>query len=257
MIELSLKTYLIVCPLVFFGGFVDAIAGGGGLITLPAFMMAGIPVHFAQGTNKLSSSMGLVMAAIQYGRKGLIRYKPALVAAAGSTIGGSLGARALLFIPAEKAQLMLMIGLPVIATILLTRKSMKREQDDIVDPKTEYTRGFFIGLGCGFYAGFFGAGGGSFLIMFSVALLGYSMITASATAKVINLACDTSALVTYALSGRVIFALGIPCMLCCSLGSFVGSRMAIKLGSKFVRPVMIAVMSLIFVKLIYDFTLRI
>ncbi|MBQ2751074.1 MAG: TSUP family transporter [Oscillospiraceae bacterium] len=257
MIELSLKTYLIVCPLVFFGGFVDAIAGGGGLITLPAFMMAGIPVHFAQGTNKLSSSMGLVMAAIQYGRKGLIRYKPALVAAAGSTIGGSLGARALLFIPAEKAQLMLMIGLPVIATILLTRKSMKREQDDIVDPKTEYTRGFFIGLGCGFYAGFFGAGGGSFLIMFSVALLGYSMITASATAKVINLACDISALVTYALSGRVIFALGIPCMLCCSLGSFVGSRMAIKWGSKFVRPVMIAVMSLIFVKLIYDFTLRI
>ena len=257
MIELSLKTYLIVCPLVFFGGFVDSIAGGGGLITLPAFMMAGIPVHFAQGTNKLSSSMGLVIAAIQYGRKGLVRFKPALIAAVGATIGGSAGARALMYIPAEKAQLMLMVGLPIVAVILLTRKSMKRETDEFIAPKKEYIRGFFIGLGCGFYAGFFGAGGGSFMIMFSVALLGYSMITASATVKVINLACDFSALVTYALGGKVIFALGIPCMICCSLGSFVGSRMAIKLGSKFVRPVMIAVMSLIFVKLIYDFTLSI
>ena len=95
------------------------------------------------------------------------------------------------------------------------------------------------------------------MIMFSVALLGYSMITASATVKVINLACDIAAMVTYALSGKVLISLGIPCIICASLGSTLGSKMAIKLGNKFIRPVMITVLSIIFVKLIYDFTVRI
>ena len=257
MPEITLTTYLTVCPLIFFAGLVDSIAGGGGLISLPAFMMAGIPVHFAQGTNKMTSTFGMMIAARQYGKSGLIRIKPALVAAAGSLIGGTLGARLLLLLSNEIAKLVLMICLPFVAVFLLTRKSMKNDTENIVEPKKEYKRGFIVGLGCGLYAGFFGAGGGSFLIMFMTMALGYSMLTASANAKIVNIACDVGALVTYAVSGTVIFKLGVPCIICSCVGNYIGSKLAIKFGSKFIRPVMVMVITLLFVKIALDFTMSI
>ena len=255
MVEVTLKMYLLICPLVVLAGFVDSVAGGGGLISLPAYIIAGVPIHFAAGTNKMANSFGTAMATIQFSKGGYVRFKPALAAAAGAFIGGAAGSRIVLMLSAEAVQILVMVCLPFAAIFMLTRKNLGGDVDNIVEPKKEYIRGFFIGIGVGIYDGVFGPGTGTFLIMFFTALLGYSMITASANAKVVNLASNIGALLAYTLGGKVSFTLGIPCMLCSCLGNYIGSKMAIKKGSKFIRPVMMMVIAMLFLKIIYDFTL--
>lgn len=251
--SLTVETDLILLPLVFFAGFVDSIAGGGGLISLPAYLFAGLPVHVAYGTNKMAASVGTGIAVWQFAKNGNIRLRPALIAAAGAVVGGWCGAHLVLMLSDQILQLMMMIGLPVVAIFMLTRRQSGSDKDDVPDPIKEQILCAIIGIGIGVYDGLFGPGTGTFLLMTFTALLGYSMVTATANAKVVNLASNIGALITYIVGGKVLYAVGIPCILCAAAGNFLGSKMAIKKGSRFIRPVMTIVVAGLFLKIFIDF----
>lgn len=254
-VEITLKTYLIVCPLVFLAGFIDSVAGGGGIISLPAYIVAGLPVHFAYGTNKMANSFGTALATWEFAKSGYVRLKPALIAALGALIGGWIGSQIVLMLSAHTLQIMMMVLLPLVAVFMLTHKNMGSDVDNIVPKKKEYALSFIIGLATGCYDGVFGPGTGTFMLMSFTAFLGYAMITASANAKVANLASNVGALVSYVLGGKVLFAIAVPCLLCSCAGNYIGSKMAIKKGSRFIKPVIIVVITLLFIKIIVDFLL--
>lgn len=250
---LTIRTYSILLPLVFFAGFVDSVAGGGGLISLPAYLFAGLPIHVAYGTNKMAASAGTAIAVRQYAKNGNIRLWPALISAAGAIIGGWLGAHLVLMLSAKALQLMMMAGLPVVAVFMLTRKQSGSDTDHFPDSKKEQYFCAVIGIGIGVYDGLFGPGTGTFLLMSFTAFLGYSMVTATANAKVVNLASNIGALTAYILGGKVLYAVGIPCILYAVLGNFLGPKMAIKKGSRFIRPIMTFVVAGLFLKIFIDF----
>lgn len=251
--ELTFETYAIVCPLVFFAGFVDAVAGGGGLISLPAYVLAGLPIHYAYGTNKMANSFGTALATYEFAKSGHIRLKTALISAAGALMGGWLGSHLVLLLSEQIVRIMMMICLPIVAVFMLTRRQLGGDSDNFIEAKKEKRLSFLIGLGIGIYDGLFGPGTGTFLLLCFTAFLGYSMITATANAKVVNLASNVGSLVTYMLGGKVLYSLGIPCVLCSCLGNYIGSKLAIKKGSKFIRPVMMGVIIMLFGKVVCDF----
>lgn len=145
--ELTLKTYLTVCPLVFFAGFVDSIAGGGGLISLPAYLFAGLPIHYAYGTNKLAATFGTSIATLQFAKSGNIRLRPALISSAGAIIGAWFGSQLVMILSAEIVQVMMMVCLPVVAVFMLTRKQFGSDEDNFPEQKKEYVLSFIIEIG--------------------------------------------------------------------------------------------------------------
>ncbi|HWP51052.1 MAG TPA: TSUP family transporter [Clostridia bacterium] len=251
--SLTIETYSILLPLVFFAGFVDSVAGGGGLISLPAYLFAGLPVHIAFGTNKMAASFGTAIAVRQFAKNGDIRFRPALISAAGAIVGAWFGAHLVMLMSAETLQIMMMTCLPVVAIFMLTRKQLGYDENNFLVPEKENLRCAVIGTVIGVYDGLFGPGTGTFLLMCFTTFLGYSMVTATANAKVVNLASNIGALVTYMLGGKVLYAIGIPCILSASLGNYIGSKMAIKKGSRFIRPVMTFVIAGLFLKILLDF----
>ena len=162
---LSLKTFLIVCPFLFLAGFVDAIGGGGGLISLPAYLFAGVPVHAAIATNKLSSSCGTSLSAARFIRNRLINFKLTLPAVVFAIAGSSLGARLSLRVSSRVLQYVLFIVLPVAAFFVLNRHLFpdRSEEGVCLDRRTlvvAVASAFVIGI----YDGFYGPGTGTFLI---------------------------------------------------------------------------------------------
>ena len=117
--ELTPQILLIVLPLIFLGGFVDSVAGGGGLITLPAYLMAGIPPHFAMGTNKVVNGFGTALASFKYFRGGKIRLRPAVIAGVGALAGAAVGTKIALLISEDILKIMMLVALPCAAVLLM------------------------------------------------------------------------------------------------------------------------------------------
>lgn len=244
---------LIICPLVFIAGFIDAVAGGGGIITLPAYLITGLPIHTAYGTNKFSSTFGTTIATVQYFKGGCIRIKPALCSVAGALLGSWLGAKLALFLSERYLQYCLVVILPIVALFLVFNRGFgSRETDEAVLTPQKYCLAFLIGLAIGAYDGFFGPGTGTFLVIAFTGLLGFSLITATGNAKIVNLASNIGALVTYLINGKVAFELAIPAALCAFAGNLLGARMAVKKGAKFIRPVILVAVGMLFLKIIFD-----
>lgn len=239
----------IVGPLVFLAGFIDSIAGGGGLIALPAYLFAGIPVHIAMGTNKLSSSLGTATATATFFFHKKIWIRLALFASAFALVGSAIGSKIALLLDASFLKLVLIIVLPVMALIVLrNRKEVTYTQKDHVPWGMVGLITFFVGM----YDGFLGPGTGSLLIFGFVSFIGMSYTQASANAKVVNLASGVAALVTFALSGQVDFALGLAAAAFSITGNMAGSLLAIRFGKKIIRPILILVFAVLMLKLALD-----
>ena len=249
-------TCLIICPLIFLSGFIDSVAGGGGLISLPAYLLAGFPPHIAAGTNKVVAGLGTATASIQYFKSGKILLNIALISAAGAIIGSALGTKLALFIPEKMLGWIFLIVLPMAAIFLATRKNFGREDQT---PK-EYSalKQSVISLLIGFFIGGYDGlvvvpGTGTFMILAFAGLLGLDLLMSSGCAKVSNFASNITSAILFAFSGKVMFAVVIPAAICCILGSYAGSRYAIKGGSAKVKKVMYVVLALMFLKFASDF----
>lgn len=245
---------LIICPLIFCAGFVDAVAGGGGIISLPAYIFAGIPIQIAYGTNKFASCIGTSVASIKFLKSGNIKIKSALSAAVGALIGSWFGVQLVLVLDEKYLKYCLLIILPLVAVFLIfnSKFGVTGTVKELSNKKV-YILSILLGLVIGAYDGFFGPGAGTFLVLAFTSLLGFNLITASGNAKVVNLASNFAALIAYVLNGKVFFMIGIPAAICAALGNYLGAHLALKNGSKVIRPIIVVVITMLFVKVIYGF----
>ena len=244
------QMYMIVLPMVFLAAAVDAIAGGGGLITLPAYTLAGLNYDFASGNNKFSSTFGTLTATVRYWRSGKLQLKPALIAAALALPGSWLGTRAAMALGNRVMHVFMVFAIPVVGALVLLRGKGPARSRPFVRRDTYLCAA--IGLIIGFYDGFFGPATGTFLILLFTSFLGMDMVSASATAKPVNLFSNIASLVTRIAAGNVLFALAIPAMCCSIVGGWLGARLALRRGAGFVRWVMLGVLAVMTVKLAAD-----
>ena len=251
--ELTPLMFAIVCPMLFLAGFVDAIGGGGGLISLPAYLFAGLPVHTAIATNKLSSACGTSLATWRFIRRGLINLRLAVPSVIAAVLGSSLGARLSLAVSETVMKYILLAVLPAAAFFVLNRHLFRDEGKHMAaaDRRTVTVciiSAFFIGM----YDGFYGPGTGTFLIIAFTVFAKMTVGSANAQAKVINLTSNVTSLTVFLLNGQVLIPLGIAGAVCNMAGNWVGSGLAISKGAKIVRPVILLVLALLMAKIIYD-----
>ena len=250
--ELELPQMLILFACVFLGGLVDSIAGGGGLITLPAYYAVGIPAHMALGTNKFANSIGTLTALLRFLKEGQINIKVALVAALGALVGSPLGAQLAMALDEKYLNYILLVAVPVIAVLVMRKKDFGRERQEEMPLLRSVLLAAMVGFGTGMYDGFFGPGAGTFMTLLFNSVLGLGIIKACGTTKVVNLASNVGALITYGMNGNVLVGIGIKCTIFAILGSWVGSGLALKNGAKIVRPIMIVAMLLLLLKIASD-----
>ena len=250
-----IRLYLIVCPLIFLGGFVDSVAGGGGLITLPAYLMAGLPTHMAMGTNKVVNAIGTGTAALRYLKSGKVRVRIAVISAAGALAGSAIGTRIALLIPEDILKILMLVALPVVAVVLTVKKDFGREGSTpakAYSSRYEAAAAALIGLLIGCYDGLVGPCTGTFMIMAFTVALSMDLITASGCAKIGNLASNVASAVIFILNGKVFWALAVPAALCNAIGGYCGARYAIRGGSGKIRGMIFLVLGLMFVKMLWD-----
>lgn len=243
--------YLIVCPLVFLAGFIDAIAGGGGLISLPAYLIAGLPPHAAIGTNKFSACMGTIVATWKFARNGFISWRHALPAVATALLGSWLGARLALSVNTEIFKLVMLIILPVTGFYVLFRKPFEAEKQPFSGRKTVFIT-LALALLIGIYDGFYGPGTGTFLILLLTAVAHVSLKEAAGTTKVINLSTNMAALTVFLLSGVIRFPLAWVAAAFGIAGNYIGANYFASKGTGFVKPIIVIVLSIFFIKICRD-----
>ncbi|HEY3816618.1 MAG TPA: TSUP family transporter [Polyangiaceae bacterium] len=234
----------------FGAGLVDSIAGGGGLITFPALVAAGLPPHLALGTNKGQAVFGAASSAVAYWRGGGMHRDRAAVAFACGFAGSVLGAFAVLAIPAEPLRPVVMVLLAGAATVVVLRGHIKPRSRAPSHPRLVLAG---IALGLGAYDGFFGPGVGSMLIVAFMLVFGDSITRASGNAKAVNLASNLAAVLVFTARGTVLWRVALPMAVANGLGAAVGARLALRRGDRFVRWVVLAVVAAAMVKLGVDF----
>lgn len=250
----TLTTLFIICPLVFLAGFVDAIAGGGGLISLPAYLLAGLPPHQAIATNKMSSAIGTTASTVRYLKNGYVDWQAALPCMVMAILGANLGARLILLVPQQYIRYLLLITLPAVAFVVLRRKPSPTEdtRQSAIPRSRQLVLAAALSLVIGVYDGLYGPGTGTFLLMLYTGLCKMTLARASGTVKLVNLSSNITSFILFLMKGQVLVVLGLISGGFCLLGHVVGSGMMMKNGSKIVRPVIIAVLVLLFIKVISD-----
>ena len=248
---LTPQTFLIVCPMLFLAGLVDAIGGGGGLISLPAYLLAGLPAHQAIATNKLSSTCGTALATVRFIRMGLVNWRLALPTLVCGILGSSIGANASMAVDEKLMERILFFVLPVTAFIVLNPRIFRdNDAKDILLNSRTWITALLSSLVIGLYDGFYGPGTGTFLIIAFTVLAGMNMRSANAHAKVINLTTNLTSLAIFLVNGQALIPLGIVAAACNMAGNYLGAGLALSRGSRITRPVIIMVLVLLFLKVL-------
>ncbi|ATQ73429.1 hypothetical protein CR152_02060 [Massilia violaceinigra] len=238
----------------FLAGLVDAVVGGGGLIQLPVLFSMfprEVPATLL-GTSKLAGIFGTGAAAVNYARKVRVAWSAAAPAAVSALLLSFAGAYTVTKVPADFVRTLLPVVLVAVAVYTFRKKDFGSVHAPLHSGSTERWVAVGIGAAIGFYDGFFGPGTGSFLLFLYVRFFGFDFLSASAAAKVVNVACNLSALMWFGYSGHVLWQLGLLMAACQVAGSLVGTKLAIKHGSAFVRKLFLVVVSLLIVKTSYD-----
>ncbi len=243
----------VIIALVFLAGYVDAIAGGGGLISLPAYMIAGVPTHAAIATNKLSSSMGTAVATFHYAKSGMINLRLALPSIAFAFAGSALGSNLLLLVDDGFLRVFLLVLLPLTAVYVMRSKSFDAAGLESFSAKKTAALCMAIALCVGIYDGFYGPGTGTFLMLLLTGVAHLRLDSAAGVTKAINLTTNVAALAVFLLNGQVVILLGLIAGAFNMLGNYLGSHSFTKNGGSVARPITIAVLAIFFVKVIYDF----
>jgi uncharacterized membrane protein YfcA len=238
---------------VFFAGVVDALAGGGGLITLPAYMAVGLDPLFILGTNKLVSSLGTVAATARYHRSlkfSLKEFLPVLIATAAASW---LGARLAVHVDPKWLRPLLLATLPLVAWLIWSRADFGRtDESHRLSARERRRRGMLVAAPIGAYDGFFGPGAGTFYALGLVRVCGYDLLDATARAKALNLTSNLAALGAFLWAGRVDWQVGLPLAAVSVAGNYVGSHLGVKRGAALIRPVVAFVCASLFLKILFD-----
>ncbi|ADY13094.1 TSUP family transporter [Sphaerochaeta globosa] len=236
----------LLCPIIAFGSFVDAIAGGGGLITLTAYVAVGLPPQTALGNNKFASASGTLVASIQYLRRSQVSLSIGLVATLFSFIGSAMGSALATRYADTYLNYLLVFLVPALALFMIFKPDFGQAQQK--SRLFLYSLASITGLVIGCYDGFFGPGTGMFLTVIFTSVLGMDLLKACGTARIVNLASNVAALAMFLYHGVIDFSIAIPCAVSAVIGGYLGSRLALKVGANVVKPVMLFVLLLLLVK---------
>ena len=250
MPELTFNLLLLLFAASFVAGFIDSIAGGGGLITVPTLLIAGFSPIQTLGTNKLQSLFGSGSATLAYAGGGHVSLKTQLPMAATSAIGSAIGAVATIYIPGAVLQAMMPVLLIVIALYFLLKPNIG--DVDKHQRMTPFLFGLTLVPLIGFYDGVFGPGTGSFFMLAFVSLLGFGMLKATAHTKMLNFASNIGAFSVFAFSGVILWKAGLVMGVGQFLGAQAGSRLAMKNGAKIIRPLLVITCIALAIKLLAD-----
>ena len=250
--------YLVLGVAAFGAGLVDAVVGGGGLIQLPAMFTVFPNTAPATliGTNKLASIAGTSVAAVSYARRVKIAWSVATPAAMAALVFAFLGAYTVTHVSPNFMRTALPLVLLLVAMYTFAKKDFGSVHAPIHSGAREQMLALVVGSAIGFYDGVFGPGTGSFLVFLFVRVFGFDFLGASAVAKVVNMACNFAGLLWFGYSGHLIWQLGLTMAVAQISGSIIGSHMAMKHGSTFVRKLFLVVVSVLIAKTGYDAWLR-
>ena len=243
----GLDTLVILAAAAFIAGLVDAIAGGGGLITVPALALAGLDPAAAVATNKVNATFGTLSATLSFARAGHIDIRAMLPLALASFLGAVAGALALAFAPRQWASL----ALPFILIGVAIYFALSPKMSD-ADARQRISKAAFTGFvapAIGFYDGIFGPGAGSFFMVGFISLLGFGVLKATAHTKLANFASNLGGLVTFAFGGLIVWKIGIAMGVAQFAGGALGSRLALLNGAKLIRPMLITIAILMALRL--------
>ncbi len=256
--DIQIQQWFLLCTAALLAGLVDAVVGGGGLIQIPALFTSFPSVEAATlfGSNKLASIWGTAAAAARYGRSVKIEWSAALSSALAAFIFAFLGAYAVTHVPSEWLRRALPFILFTVALYIFHKKDLGAIHAPRHTGHREKLLAILVGSAIGFYDGFFGPGTGSFLIFLYIRFFGFDFLSASAAAKIVNVACNLAALLWFGPNGHVIIAVGLAMAVFNIAGSLIGSRLAIRHGSPFVRKLFLLVVAALICKTAYDGFLR-
>ncbi|MCQ2419056.1 MAG: TSUP family transporter [Clostridia bacterium] len=247
----SIWAVLLICAGVFVASVIDAIGGGGGLITVPVYLMAGLPAHFALGTNKLSSCLGTTASTARYLRKGYVNLRLAIPSIAAALFGAHFGTRLQLLVSDKYLSYALIAVLPLVAFVILRKKTFSETPGEI-DAWKQWVIVLFASLVIGMYDGFYGPGTGTFLLIIFCRLAKIDVRTASGNVKLVNFSSNLGALITSLLAKTVLVPVGLIAAVFAFAGQYVGAGMMIKNGTKIVTPVILTVLCLLLIKIILE-----
>jgi len=250
--KISLINIVFLCLAGFFAAMVDSIAGGGGIISLPAYLLAGIPPHIALGTNKFSSTAGALTSSRKFIKSGNVNFSIIKYLIPFTLLGSALGVNTVLKINQKYLSTVVLVLILFVGLYTLFSKNIGLR--DNLKPVTSYRLfvGILIAFALGFYDGFFGPGTGSFLIFGLINIFGFNFVRASGNAKVLNFISNLSALVMFGLRGQIYYLIGLPVAVCMVAGAHVGTRLALRNGAKFIKPIFVAMSLAVAVKLLFQ-----
>lgn len=248
--ELSLHLVAFLVLAAFVAGLIDSIAGGGGLISVPALLLAGLSPVEALATNKLQGAFGAGTAALAYARAGHVQPGRQLGMAAVALLAGGCGALVAHLVPAQVLRLIMPVVLIAVAAFFALRRGLSDE--DRVQRMQPAVFGLTVVPAIAAYDGFFGPGTGSFFMMGFVLLAGYGVLRATAHTKLLNFASNLGALAVFIPSGGILWATGLAMAAAQTLGAALGARLAMRVGARLIRPLLVLTSSAMALRLLWQ-----
>lgn len=249
---LTLSTLLFLCAAGFLAAAVDSIAGGGGIISLPAIIAVGVPPHLALGTNKFASTCASLTSTLKFAKSKKITFELVKYQIPCTILGSALGVQTVLHLD-EK----FLNGLIVVLVFTVAIYTSFKKDFGQVDRLQEITPrkiifGMVFAFALGFYDGFFGPGTGSFLIFLFISIYGFDFTVAAGNGKILNFVSNIVSLILFAVGGKIVYLAGIPMALSMIFGAWVGTHIAITNGAKVIKPIFITIALLLVVKLVWQ-----
>lgn len=236
----------------FIAAAVDSIAGGGGLISLPAILAAGVPPHLALGTNKFASTSASLTSTVKFALSGRIDFKLVLWQLPCTALGAALGVRTALAMDERVLSALIVAMVLAVAVYTVLKKDFGSMGRFRGHSRAGHAAGMAFALVLGFYDGFFGPGTGSFLIFLFIGVYGYDFVGAAANGKILNFASNAMSLALFVAGGKVVYAAAAPMALAMVAGAWVGTRIAIRNGAKVIKPIFVVIALALCVKLVWQ-----
>lgn len=234
-----ITSIIFLCVVGFVAAFVDSIAGGGGLISVPAFIAVGLPPHLTLGTNKFSSTAASFTSSIKYARSGKVNYSLLKYLIPFTLVGAVLGVKTVLIVKQEYLYVLVLVMVLAVGIYTLFSKTIGLEDKFTGTTRKNIFFGILLSFAIGFYDGFFGPGTGSFLIFGMIGIYGFDFLQAGGNARVLNFVSNITALVTFAIKGKVYYYYGIPVAISMAIGARMGTKFALKKGAKLIKPIFV------------------
>lgn len=245
-------TILFLCLGGFLAAFVDSIAGGGGLISMPVLLIAGLPAHLALGTNKFAGAFGCFSSAYNYSKSGKTNIELLKKLIPFTILGCLLGVKCVLSISENILNILVFLMILIVALYTYLKKDLGKEDKFENLSKENIKKGIIMAFALGFYDGFFGPGTGTFLTFAFIKIYGFDFLHASANTKILNFTSNFTALILFMFSGQILYKVAIFYAISMVLGGYIGAKVAINKGSQLIKPIFLFMALAVAIKLLYQ-----